>query len=752
MFKEIISHKTLRICLTIFIAALLSGSQPVQPAGATKFVTNTNDSGPGSLRYLIDLASDSDTIYIAVNGTITLTTGPITIDDNIIIHGLGAGELSISGNNSSRVFYIPADTSVTIRDVSIVDGSANYGAGIVVSEGTLLLEDCNVNENSAADSGNGDGGGIYVWRGTLTTNDCSIYDNDADGNGGGIFIFESTVTLNNSTHVYDNTGGLSGGGICNDGTLELNDSTVGIDNSTSGDGGGIFNLSGSVTLNNSTITGNDAGSSDEGGGIYNYSGSVTLNNSTISGNGAYYGAGIYNQTDGITVTLNKSTISGNSAEYGGGIYSYSTVTLNNSTISGNDALKHAGGIYNYDATLTLNHSTITDNTADSNNDILGSGGGIVNFQDAGTAVVNFKNSIVAGNHDLSGTGAEDCMNSSGTLNSNDYNLTGIGTGCSLVGAHDQTTADPLLFALTDNGGDTETHALDTGSPAINKIPYGKNGCGTTYTEDQRGVTRPQGYSCDIGAFELEITGDTIGMYSRGQKTWYLKDANTDGWGDVTTVRFGSTDSSWVPMEGDWNGNGTDTIGMYSRTQKTWYLKGDNIDGWGNVTTVRFGSTDSSWLPVVGDWDGDGTDTIGMYSRTQKTWYLKDSNTDGWGDVTTVRFGSTDSSWIPVVGDWNNCGPDKIGLYSRTQKTWYLKGENIDGWVNYLTYRFGSTDSSWIPVVGDWDGDGTEDKIGMYSRTQKTWYLKDTNTDGWGDVTTVRFGSTDTSWVPVTGKW
>ena len=246
-------------------------------------------------------------------------------------------------------------------------------------------------------------------------------------------------------------------------------------------------------------------------------------------------------------------------------------------------------------------------------------------------------------------------------------------------------------------------------------------------------------------------GDLIGMYSRSQKTWYLKDANNDGWGNVSTVRFGSTDSSWIPVEGDWNGNGTDTIGIYSRTQKTWYLKGSNTDGWGDVTTVRFGSTDSSWIPVVGDWDGNGTDTIGMYSRMQKTWYLKATNTDGWGDVTTIRFGSTDASWVPVVGDWWSMGGDFIGMYSRTQKTWYLKYLNNDGWGNVSTVRFGSTDTSWVPVVGDWNG-WEDDKIGMYSPSQKTWYLKEANDDGWANVLTIRFGSTSTSWSAEVGDW
>jgi hypothetical protein len=64
--------------------------------------------------------------------------------------------------------------------------------------------------------------------------------------------------------------------------------------------------------------------------------------------------------------------------------------------------------------------------------------------------------------------------------------------------------DPLLSTLTDNGGPTWTHALLPGSPALQAIPTGENGCGTTYTQDQRGIARPQWFGCDIGAFELEV--------------------------------------------------------------------------------------------------------------------------------------------------------------------------------------------------------------------------------------------------------
>jgi hypothetical protein len=70
-------------------------------------------------------------------------------------------------------------------------------------------------------------------------------------------------------------------------------------------------------------------------------------------------------------------------------------------------------------------------------------------------------------------------------------------------------SDPKLGALAGNGGPTNTHALLATSPATNAIPQGTNGCGTTFTEDQRGVTRPQGSGCDIGSFELDTTPPSV---------------------------------------------------------------------------------------------------------------------------------------------------------------------------------------------------------------------------------------------------
>ena len=130
------------------------------------------------------------------------------------------------------------------------------------------------------------------------------------------------------------------------------------------------------------------------------------------------------------------------------------------------------------------------------------GGGI--FNSAGT--VNVKNTIVAGNS--ASSSGPDC---SGTPTSQGYNLIGDDTDCSftpdtgdLVGTG-ASPIDPLLDALADNGGPTQTHALDPNSPAIDAGNPATPGSGGNACEatDQRGVARPVGPRCDIGAFEFE---------------------------------------------------------------------------------------------------------------------------------------------------------------------------------------------------------------------------------------------------------
>jgi hypothetical protein len=215
-----------------------------------------------------------------------------------------------------------------------------------------------------------------------------------DFDGGGIFN-SGTLTLNNATVSGNSTlvAGSGGGGIANVyGTLTLNNSTV------SGNftptyfsvGGGIINYQGTVALNNSTVSGNFA---NEGGGIANSDGgTLTLTHSTVSGNTSIAaGGGILNVGDNLT--LDNSVISGNAADYGGGIDNQGPATLNNCTVSDNGG-NVGGGILNGD-TLTLNNCTVSDNVSGGGicDDYTDGGGGIEN--DRGTLTVN--NSTVSGN-------------------------------------------------------------------------------------------------------------------------------------------------------------------------------------------------------------------------------------------------------------------------------------------------------------------------------------------------------------------
>jgi hypothetical protein len=277
-----------------------------------------------------------------------------------------------------------------------------------------------------------------------------------------------------------------GAGILNSGTLTLNNSTV---SGNGGVGNGITNY-GMLTVNNSTVSNNSA--DNEGGGIYNgYTGVLTVNNSTISANQAYdydciwvFGGGIYN--DGM-LTVNNSTVSGNSAEVGGGIYSFGTVIVNNSTVSGNAAwYSYGGGGIANGGTFTLNNSTVSGNSAYGAD---ASGGGIAN-----SGAMTVRNTIIAGNTTDFGPGPD----LSGSLGSQGHNLIGNTQGGSGFAASDLLNVSPLLGPLQDNGGATKTMALLAGSPALNAGDSSQLG-----VADQRGVVRSGGVN--IGAYQASAS-------------------------------------------------------------------------------------------------------------------------------------------------------------------------------------------------------------------------------------------------------
>jgi hypothetical protein len=270
-----------------------------------------------------------------------------------------------------------------------------------------------------------------------------------------------------------------------------------------GNGGGIYNASATLTLNRSTVSANKAVTLGSGGGIYSEGGTVTLNDSTVSGDTATdgFGGGIYNFNS--TLALNRSTVSANDAAAGGGgIYSGinltgKTTTIRNSTISGNTADTRGGGIYNTRGLTTIQHSTITNNSAS----LSGDGSGVASFGDTLTRT-EVLSSIISANTN------SDVDFVLGTANnsflSKGFNRIGDGNATSAFNKPgDQSLVMvPGLGPLASNGGPTQTHAVLTGSSAVDRGAI--SGCPKT---DQRGKRRPQdgdgrGTSrCDVGAFE-----------------------------------------------------------------------------------------------------------------------------------------------------------------------------------------------------------------------------------------------------------
>jgi hypothetical protein len=274
-----------------------------------------------------------------------------------------------------------------------------------------------------------------------------------------------------------------GGAIYNDGgTLTIMNSTLSGNASYCCDGGGILNL-GSLLITGSALISNT--SEFIGGGIAN-NGTLTVTDTTLRGNWASFRGGGISSSDMAVVT--GSTFDGNWVSQmdsfntgGGGIYNGGTLTLTNSTLSGNWVSElgegWGGGISN-DGTLMIFNSTLNNNWAEDG------GGGI-----RSTATLHLSNTIIA-NSPVGG----DCLNT-GSIGTNIANLIEDGS-CSPA-----FSGDPLLGPLQDNGGPTWTHALlelspalDVGNAAVCALPP-VNGL------DQRGITRPQGPGCDIGAFE-----------------------------------------------------------------------------------------------------------------------------------------------------------------------------------------------------------------------------------------------------------
>ena len=424
------------------------------------------------------------------------------------------------------------------------------------------------NGNPGGDSG--EGGGIYgLGSLTISATEVVSNTTANDGRGGGIFA-EGDVAINESSVRHNATGasfkGGDGAGIFASGTFRLVDSFVEYNTAASGglsviyppyyggatggpggDGGGILFSGGDLTILRTAVSfnkagdgreggfsrsGGDGGNGGSGGGLLVVGARVVMIDSTLSNNaagaGGHGGCGFLSCGRGgdggsggavmtqpaVSLLVFDSTLSHNRAGdaglycedeaeppcpiggSGGGISNSGSLIMHNSTISGNrsgdgrDEDGRGGGVYNAGSASLVN-STMAENSAPTG--AAGAGlwtGGAAMLQDT----------ILAAN--TAGQAAADC---GGVVILLGHNLVERSTGCTLIGDPQTNILDQpaLIGPLALNApGSTETHALLPNSPAVNA-----GSCsGGIITTDQRGVPRPQGAACDIGAYELDPLG------------------------------------------------------------------------------------------------------------------------------------------------------------------------------------------------------------------------------------------------------
>ena len=406
--------------------------------GGTLTVTNTNDSGPGSLRAAIDTAGSGDTIVFSLTypANINLTSGSITINTPVTIAGPGASKVTIDASTNSvmeRAFTVGPGMIVSISGVTITGGrgggtsagSVDNSGGGIFNAGSLTLRDAVITNNSTRNQGAGGGGVFNAGGATLTLINCIVSSNTAGGGniqqsalvaGGGIRNAAGALLTVTDTTVFNNWAQI-GGGIWNNGTLNVTGSTFSQNSAGSG-------VSTTVDL--------------EGGAIYAAGGQSTssITNSTFFNNAAKTnGAAI---ATGGTMDVTHSTFAGNATDVGTG------------------------------AALTALHNTLTLKAS-----ILANAPENCSFMGG---------SLSSGGHNLS-TDATCSLTGTG-------DLTNTPAGLDPAGLQDNGGPTWTIGLLPTS---VAIDHVPTPCTAVNGDPI---------ATDQRGVTRPREAGCDVGAFEV----------------------------------------------------------------------------------------------------------------------------------------------------------------------------------------------------------------------------------------------------------
>ena len=528
-------------------------------------------------------------VVLTCDGIIHLTS-PLVVSNGVVIDATGH-DVTLSGRGSNRIFQVRSGVALELLHLTLADGLAagtngspgqpgGLGAGgaVYLESGLLSATECMFLRNrslggaggslsgaSVGTGGSAMGGAIHAASGQLVLSNCLFSLNKSQGGdagignglggnsaGGAIYLDGGTAMLLGCQFITNSVvggpgsrqssvgpgqaGSARGGALVNNGaTILIKDCSI-LGNSvrTGTDsaaftlnvrGGGVEQSTGSLEIQQCLIRGNVAqtGVGGAGGGSYGPSGHAF-------GGGIYFGGGSLRVTD--STLADNSAIGGRATRgtgqrpgsgFGGGIYSTGSVSLLNCTLAGNQASSgqgstdfvtgggYGGGLHQSGGLAELVHVTLAGNGAfGSTPTAPRDGGGIW----TAPGMTRLANTLLAN----SPVGS----NTFGVLIDGGGNLSSDGS-CNFTAPGSLNNTDPILGPLADYGGPTPTMALLAGSPAID-VGLPAN-CVAT---DQRGVARPFGAACDIGAFESAAPYTIL-----GRLTGYVPPAGT------ATVRSGA---------------------------------------------------------------------------------------------------------------------------------------------------------------------------------------------------------------------
>ena len=556
---------TITLPADTYILSIAGTGEDAAQTGDLDITESVDINGAGRETTMID-ANRIDRVFEVLTGSVTFSG--VTIQRGYRSGSSGGGIRYEAGGGAAL-------TIVNSRLYS--NTSSHDGGGITMEEGannaSLSITNSIFISNTAEIE---EGGAINLdsMTNTITIVGSDFIGNSADEEGGALHFAENFYTIsiddslfqnNRTTDDDDNDGG---------GAINLEGITVTMDivnsrfiSNTSASEGGALRTDGDggkvVTIRGSTFIGNTA-LDDEGGGalsIDDDSTTVEIYGSRFYSNttaGGADGGAIAAYSDAANLQIHDSGFQGNISDDNGGAISFRSdggiLEVSNSSLSSNKAEDHGGGIYvsaNVTATISglgdlgameedssdvqildtavlrvqLDNVTIADNVANNDVGTTGDGGGIGVYPDL-IGRVNIANSIIADNQDLPGTSPvePDCSAAEGGIVSYGYNLIGDSSGCNWSAATDDqvgtagSPVDPLLDPVVDTAATPAFYPLQVGSPAIdagNPWPVSDVTFPPCRTRDQRGVARPQGVSCDIGAYEAEYFTLTVSTAGSG---------------------------------------------------------------------------------------------------------------------------------------------------------------------------------------------------------------------------------------------